>query len=100
MEAEDRAWRAGAWARTWAKKGARSEPVGKPYGFSGYLLENHTVRRGRAKLGGDFWAFMGISGCHEALGEILGEPLLPYRILAAALAVGLLSTPCPGNRAR
>ena len=51
-------------------------------------------------MGGDFWAFMGISGCHEALGEILGEPLLPYRILAAALAAGLLSTPCPGNRAR
>ena len=64
-------------------------PAGKPHGSGG-----------RAKLGGDFWAFMGISGCHEALGEILGEPLLPYRILAAALAVGLLSTPCPGNRAR
>jgi len=47
MEAEDRAWRAGAWARTWAKKGARSEPVGKPYGFSGYLLENPTVLQGR-----------------------------------------------------
>ena len=55
------------------EEGAFSEPVGKPYGFSGYLLENPTVRRGERNWVGSFRGF----------GARRGSKRAPRRVTAA-----------------
>ncbi len=47
MVAEDGDVEVGRLGENLGEEQARPEPVGKPYGFSGYLLENPTVLQGR-----------------------------------------------------
>ena len=59
MEAEDGGVEVRRLGENSGEDRARSEPSGKQYGFSGYLLENPTVLQGRRNwvwISGDFGA--------------------------------------------